>query len=161
MRGVSTDETNAAESTVLVRTADAMRARMIRALLEEEGIAVATPGLEHHSLMPHVGGAIEIIVRVPQHELARAQRLVLEMEREVEEEPVPSENAPYREAAKKKPTPLSPRLKRIAVVATFIVPGGGHFYVQRPRRAFVIIAGYVAAFWKLANWDFASTNFGG
>lgn len=138
------------ESAILVRTSDAMRARMIRALLEEEGIPVATPGLEHHSLMPHVGAAIEIVVRVPQGELDRAKKLVVEMEREVEEEPVPSENAPYREAAKKRPAILSPRLKRIAVVATFIVPGGGHFYVQRPRRGFVIVAGYLAAFVAMA-----------
>ncbi|MBN8609217.1 MAG: DUF2007 domain-containing protein [Deltaproteobacteria bacterium] len=144
---MSTAETESeSESAILVRTSDAMRARMIRALLEEEGIPVATPGLEHHSLMPHVGAAIEIVVRVPQGELDRAKKLVTEMEREVDEEPVPSENAPYREAAKKKPAPLSPRLKRIAVVATFLCPGGGHFYVQRPRRAFVVIAGYVAAF---------------
>ncbi len=149
MRAVATAETEH-ESTILVRTSDAMRARMIRALLEEEGIAVSTPGLEHHSLMPHVGAAIEIVVRVPASELARAKKLVTEMEREVEEEPVPSENAPYREAAKKKATPLSPRLKRIAVVASFIVPGGGHFYVQRPRRGFVVIAGYVAAFVAMA-----------
>lgn len=140
------DDAHGSESTILLRTSDAMRARMIRALLEEEGIAVATPGLEHHSLMPHVGAAIEIVVRVPGAELARAKKLVEEMEREVEEEPVPSENAPYREAAKKKASPLAPRLKRIAMVATFIVPGGGHFYVQRPRRAFVVILGYVAAF---------------
>jgi hypothetical protein len=132
------------ESVILLRTPDAMRARMVRALLEEEGIPVATPGLEHHSLMPHVGSAIEIVVRVPAGELARARALVEEMEREVEEEPVPAESAPYRETAKTRPAPLAPRLKRVAVVASCIVPGGGSFYVQRYALGAVTIAGYAA-----------------
>jgi hypothetical protein len=138
------------ESAILLRTPDAMRARLVRALLEEEGIAVATPGLEHHSLMPHVGSAIEIIVRVPRAELARARALVDEMEREVEEEPVPAESAPYRETAKAKPAPLAPRLKRVAVVAACIVPGGAHFYVQRYALAAVVIAGYAAVIAAIA-----------
>jgi len=140
------------ESTVLLRTHDQVRARMVRALLETEGIAVSTPGLEHHSLMPHVGAAIAIVVRVPARDLERARVLVQEMEREVEEEPVPSENAPYREAAKKKAPTLSPRLKRIAVVASFIVPGGAHFYVQRPMLAFAVIGGYAAAIASMIAW---------
>ncbi len=140
------------ESVVLLRTHDQVRARMVRALLETEGIAVSTPGLEHHSLMPHVGAAIAIVIRVPSRDLERARALVQEMEREVEEEPVPSENAPYREAAKKKAPTLSPRLKRIAVVASFIVPGGAHFYVQRPMLAFAVICGYAAAIASMIAW---------
>lgn len=140
------------DSVILLRTHDPVRARMARALLEREDIPVATPGLQHASLLPY-SPAIEICVRVPARDAERARALVKEMEREVEEEPIPSENAPYREAAKKRPAaPLSPRLKRIAVVASFIVPGGAHFYVQRSWLALAVIAGYAAAIASMFAW---------
>jgi hypothetical protein len=129
----------------LLRTTDPVRAGLVRGVLESEGIAVSTRGLTANGVMPHLRNAIEIVVRVPRSRLEAARRLVAEMEREVEEEPVPAENAPYREAAKRRPVAPSPRLKRIAVVAAFVVPGGAHFYVQRTVPALVVILAYAAA----------------
>lgn len=133
------------EQVELLRTTDPVRAGLVRGVLEHEGIAVSTPGLEANGVMPHLRNAIEIVVRVPRSELEAARRVVAEMEREVEEEPVAADNAPYREAAKKRPMAPSPRLKRIAVVAAFVVPGGAHFYVQRTASALLVIAGYAAS----------------
>lgn len=133
------------EQVELLRTTDPVRAGLVRGVLEHEGIAVSTPGLEANGVMPHLRNAIEIVVRVPRSELEAARRVVAEMEREVEEEPVAADNAPYREAAKKRPMAPSPRLKRVAAAVTFLFPGGGHFYVQRYVGGALVVAGYVLA----------------
>lgn len=138
------------DSVILLRTPDALRARMVKALLEEEGIVVSTPGLEHNSMLLFAGSAIEVIVRVPRRDLERATALVAEMEREVEAAPDPDGGAPYRDGPSRAVPLPRPRLKRIAVVATVLFPGGGHFYVQRPWRALLVVAGYAAAIGAIA-----------
>lgn len=133
------------ERVELLRTTDPVRAGLVRGVLEHARIPVSTPGLEVNGVMPHLRNAIDIVVRVRRRDLEAARRLVAEMEREVEEEPVPAENAPYREAAKRRPVAPSPRLKRVAAAVTFLFPGGGHFYVQRYAGGALVVAGYVLA----------------
>jgi hypothetical protein len=126
----------------LLRTTDPVRAGLVRGVLESEGIPASTPGLEASGVMPHLRSAIAIVVRVPRSELERARQIVVEMEQEVDEEPIAADHAPYREAAKRRTAAVAPRLKRIAVVATFCFPGGGHFYAQRYALGAVVTAAY-------------------
>src|SRR5687767_1073373 len=58
---------------ILMRVSDPLRAQMIKDVLEQDGIVVATPGLQHQALL---GGVIDIVIRVPRSELRRAQQLV-------------------------------------------------------------------------------------
>lgn len=126
----------------LLRTNDPLRVGLVRGVLESEGIVVSTPGFEASGVMPHLRSAIVIVVRVPRSQLDLARQIVLEMEQEVDEEPVADENPPYREAAKRRAAPILPRLKRVAVAATFFFPGGGHFYAQRYALGAVVTAAY-------------------
>lgn len=132
------------DSEVIVRTSDAVRARIIADLLASQDIPCSTPGLEHLSLMPF-NAAIQVAISVPHKFVAEAKELIAAMEAEVEAEPEEVASAPYRESAKRPAAQLSPRLKRVASIAAFVFPGGAHFYVQKYVAGLAIILGYVAA----------------
>ena len=59
---------------ILMRLSDPLRAQMIKDVLEQDGIVVATPGLQHQALLGR--GVIDIVLRVPRSDLRRAQELV-------------------------------------------------------------------------------------
>jgi hypothetical protein len=128
-----TDEARTVEgdpsvSVILLRTGDSTRARLVRELLEGAGIAVSTPGLEHRSLLGVLGGYVDIVVRVPSKDLERAKELL----------------AAY-EATDSAPTEPLPKLKRIAVFAACVIPGGGHAYARAWLGAAIVLALHATA----------------
>lgn len=132
----------------LLRTHDAVRARLVHALLEEEGIPAETPGLAAMSVMPHLESALVVIVRVPASEIDRARALVAEMERADEEAP----GGDYRSVSGEGGTGSAgpARLKRLTILSSFVFPGGAHIHTQRYRDAALVVLGYatvVAAIW--------------
>lgn len=130
------------EHTELTRTHDPLRAQMLAELLESEGIPVATPGLEHRSMLGVAGGFIEIVVRVPRRDWARAKELMdaLDAAPLVEER---LDEAPerisydYREAARLE-VRRAPKMRRVAIFAALMLPGGGHLYGGRWREALAL-----------------------
>lgn len=121
------------DSAILLRTGDPIRARMIAERLRSEGIEVATPGLEHRSMLGFLGSYVEIVVRVPRAEIERARQLVVELESAEPEAPRRGEP----------PVPL----KRTAAFAAlvFALLGGAHLYVRRWVGAGLVAAAYWAA----------------
>ncbi len=121
------------ETVILARMTDAVQAGALRELLENEGISVSTPGMEHRSLLGIAGGYVEILVRVPKKDLARAQELQESIRSST---PVdPAESGPPEEKAR------TDRLRRIAFFAAMWLPfGGGHFYARRWGTGFFFMA---------------------
>lgn len=122
------------ETEILARLGDPVEAGALRELLEGEGIPVAMPGLTHRSLFGMMGAFVDIVVRVPRKDLARAKEL-LEGLRTA---------SPPTEAEKPEERVRTDRLRRIAVFAALWLPfGAGHFYARRHRAAFVILAAQI------------------
>ena len=128
----------------LLRTHEPMRAQMIRELLESEGIPTSTPGLEHRAMLGVAGGFVEIVALVPRRVLGRAGELVVSLDAapvvglEVDDDPrVEHATAGYRDPARVASTVHGKR-RRIAVVASMILPGGAHLYVAEWRSAGII-----------------------
>lgn len=141
-------------TTVLLRTHDTLRARMIAELLEGEGIPVATPGLEHRSMLGMAGAYIEVVLVVPSTDLERARELVAALDASIEDgaeddeggEDGAEDDEPRARAERDEPTP-EPKLKRIAAFAALVFPfGGGHMYVRR-----FATAGLLAVL-QIASW---------
>lgn len=121
------------ETAILTRLQDPIEARALRAFLESEGIAVATPGLEHRSLLGLAGGYVEIVVRVPHGDRARAEELLATFRAKPEVSPTDDERPEDRAR--------TDRLRRIAVFAACTITfGGGHFYARRWRTGGVLLA---------------------
>ena len=139
-RRVKADESGD-EHVELLRSTDPVRVGLVRGLLEREGIVVSTPGYEANGVMPHLRNALEIVVRVPRSQREAAQELIDGM-RDADD----ARGAGTAPSARgtTKPSP-SPRLKRIAAAATFVFPGGSHFYVQRYVGGLGVVGGYVLA----------------
>jgi hypothetical protein len=134
---VTEPETND-DTVILARLSDVVEARALRALLESEDIAVATPGLEHRALLGIAGGYVDIVVRVPNKDLSRAQELLDSLRA----------STPPDEAEDDKPEekPRTDRLRRIAVFAACTLTFGcGHFYARRWRSGWIILAVEVIA----------------
>ncbi len=136
------------ETVILARLADAVQAGALAELLESEGISVATPGLTHRSLLGMAGGYVEIVVRVPHKDLARATELY-EGLRAVS----PPEAGELPEDIQR-----TDRLRRIAVFAAVCLTfGSGHFYARRWRAGASIAAVELGAlalvfFWSPLFW---------
>lgn len=142
------------ETVILARMTDAVQAGALRELLENEGISVSTPGMEHRSLLGIAGGYVEILVRVPKKDLARAQELQESIRSSTPVDP-PESGAPEEKAR-------TDRLRRIALFAAIWLPfGGGHFYARRWGTGFFFLALQLATvacafvwplFWYAIPW---------
>lgn len=99
------------DTVLLERTTDPMRASMLRTLLEDEGIAVSTPGY-NVSAMTGAMGVFDISVRVPRIDFDRARDALA-----------------ARGALSSKITVETPRRWRVAFMVA-LVPGfgAGHVY---------------------------------
>lgn len=142
-----------------MRLADPLRAEMIRDLLEDEGIVVALPGLEHRALLGVAGGYVDIVVRVPASDLERARAIVaaldsaeivrdddddgLDDEDDDVEREADRDSVTYRESTRgavRDPVTFH-RSKRIAGFAGFWLPlGGAHLYARQYRSAAMLAA---------------------
>jgi hypothetical protein len=110
------------ETAILVRMQDAVEVGALKELLEAEGIPVATPGLTHRSLLGMAGAYVEIVVRVPSKDIARAKELLDAFRTEQPPE------APESPADR----PRTDRLVRVAVFAACVLTfGSAHFYARR------------------------------
>jgi hypothetical protein len=140
------------ERVELLRTHDPLRGEMLRELLESEGIPVATPGLEHRAMLGVIGGHVEIVVQVPRRDLERARALIAALDAAPLEGPDLRDEDPleeravvgYREAARAPSTVFGKR-RRVAVIASMVLPGGAHVYVSQWRSAALIAAVEIAA----------------
>src|SRR5687767_2910873 len=107
------------ERVELLRMHDPLRAQMIRELLEGEGIAVATPGLEHRAMWGIVGHFVEIVIKVPRGDLERARELIAGLEARPND-PLPDAydeevaTAGYRTPARRATSTLGGKRRRIA-----------------------------------------------
>lgn len=99
------------DTVVIERTADPMRAAMVRAILEGEDIVVSTPGY-HVATMTGLSGSFDISVRVPKVDVDRARAALAE-----------------RGALSSKITVETPRRWRAAAMVALIPGfGAGHLY---------------------------------
>ena len=120
------------ETEILVRLTDAVEAGALAELLEAEGIAVATPGLHHRSMLGMVGAYVEIVVRVPRADLARAREILAAQH---------TSDGAASTAPDDDDAPRTDRLARIAVFAAVTLTfGSGHFYARRNRAGAILLA---------------------
>jgi len=120
------------ETVILARMTDGVEAGTLAELLASEGIPVATPGLEHRSLFGMAGGFVDIVVRVPKKDLARAKELQESLRASTPVEK--SDETPEEK-------PRTDRLRRVAVFTSIWLPfGGGHFYARRWSAGFAFLA---------------------
>lgn len=122
-------EGDEAEDLVTVRVShDANEAALLKGLLEDHGIVVATPGLEHRGMLGIAGGFVKIPIKVPRRDKAEAEALLEALEgSEVDDDE--DEAAPEE----------APRRRRIAIfVACVLTFGCGHFYVRQNVAGLVL-----------------------
>lgn len=121
----------AEDLVTVVVSHDANEALLLKGLLEDQGIVVATPGLEHRSMLGMAGSFVKIPIKVPRRDVAEAEALLDALNEggddeddEDDEEPVPEE---------------APRRRRIAIfVACVLTFGCGHFYVRQNVAGLVL-----------------------
>lgn len=136
------------ETVILARMQDAVEAGALRELLESEGISVATPGLTHRSLLGMAGGYVEIVVRVPGKDLARAKELY-----EGFRATSPAGETEGAAHPRDDDTVRTDRLRRVAVFAAVCLTfGSGHFYARRWRAGFVLAVTELACLGLAYAW---------
>jgi hypothetical protein len=153
------------ETLVTVETLqDPVQARMHRDLLEQEGIEVLLPGVEHRGMLGMVGAYVAIPVRVPESQAERAREILAALTAEsatlVDESDVGGTGATAEDGGRdasgvdgaeteafggpgKQATgrekPASPRLKRVATFIAFVMPfGAAHMYLNDYRNGFLL-----------------------
>ncbi len=127
-----------ADMKLVFEFGDGYQAEAFVELLEGEGIPASAPGLQHRGMLGMAGTYISVPVRVPEEDYERAAELLLLFQ----ESPVAEDNGPYRDAAperKVRSDKEAPRLRRIAIIASFICPGGGHFYARSYPAAWSLL----------------------
>ncbi len=142
---------------------DPLRAQMLKALLEEEGVPVLLPGIEHRGMLGAAGAFIEIPVMVPRRHAEDTLELLEAME-EAESEPsevdawVPEElvtrGDPYRDAPVENDFGKRRLRKRFAALSAALFGFGiGHTYAG-DRRGGLLLA--VAEAWAWVMVCFGS-----
>lgn len=125
---------------------DPVEAELHRELLEDAGIVVSTPGLEHRHMLGIAGSYVKISVQVRRSRLEEAQELLRGLEHAdeilepIEQPRPPAVDGPYRGG---RPDPDEGyddvRLKRIGAFASLVLTfGAGHFYARENAIAWVI-----------------------
>lgn len=122
----------AEDLVTVVVSHDANEAALLKGLLEDHGIVVATPGLEHRGMLGMAGSFVKIPIKVPRRDLAEAQALLQALnEGGDDDEPDEDESDAIPEEA--------PRRRRIAIfVACVLTFGSGHFYVRQNVAGLVL-----------------------
>jgi len=156
------------DTVILMRLSDPLRAEMIRELLEDEGIVVAVPGLEHRAMLGIAGGYVDIVVRVLASDLERARAIVAALDSADivpgDDDEVPSdgddelarepdrESVTYRESTRgtvRDPVTFH-RSKRIAAFAGLWLPfGGAHLYARRYASAAILAFLMIVSFFAI------------
>jgi len=129
-----------------------------RAVLEDAGIVVATPGLEHRALLGMVGSYIEIKLQVRRRDLEQARGLLeaLDDPDEILEpvgDPVPPAGVgPYRGGGGGAEGYDDARLKRVSAFCSLVLTlGTGHFYARESNSGWLILLLEVVALVVAAN----------
>ncbi len=119
----------AEDLVTVVVSHDANEAALLKGLLEDQGIVVATPGLEHRSMLGMAGSFVKIPIKVPRRDLAEAEALLDAL----------NEGGDDDEDEDELPRQESPRRRRIAIfVACVLTFGSGHFYVRQNVAGLVL-----------------------
>ncbi len=127
---------------------DPMEAEVHRELLQDAGIVVATPGLEHRHMLGMIGGYVKISIKVRQSDLEAAREILTSLE-DADEilEPIadpkpPAVDGPYRGGpGDDEEGYTDKKLKRIAAFASLVLTfGSGHFYARQMHTAWLILA---------------------
>lgn len=126
-------------------------AEIARELLESSGITAFVSGSQARSAMPFTG-AIELRLMVPADRVAEARELLQAMQivpgaegedGDEEDEPVSPEDAAERAGGDADERPPQ-RLRRVAVVCAFVLPGGANFYARHGLIGFALLTVLVA-----------------
>ena len=122
----------AEDLVTVVVSHDANEAALLKGLLEDHGLVVATPGLEHRSMLGMAGSFVKIPIKVPRRDLAEAEALLEALNEggdEDEDEDEDEDDIPEE----------APRRRRIAIfVACVLTFGCGHFYVRQNVAGLVL-----------------------
>jgi hypothetical protein len=139
------------EFVTIGRLHDEMLARIVKDLLEEEGIPVLLPGIEHRGMLGYAGAFLEIPVQVPKSRADEATTLLRAIEDAHVEEgalgaPMPLDpslqapaprgpGSPYREPPAATDDLVRRRRKSVAAFTALVLGfGTGHFYAQDSRQ---------------------------
>jgi hypothetical protein len=143
----------------VMRSDDPVRVRQVVALLADNRIECATPGLEHRSMLNFFGPYVHITVLVGEADAKRARGILTALESGIplNDEPVPplDPKATYRGAGRRweadgeadddEPPHGQIRLRRIAAFAALVFPSGAHLYTRRYLGALGVFALYLVA----------------
>jgi hypothetical protein len=133
------------------RLHDEMLARIVKDLLEGEGIPVLLPGIEHRGMLGYAGAFLEIPVQVPKSRAEEAKALLETIEDADAEDgaqatPLPLDpsleglaphgpGGPYREAQAGSDDLVRHRRESVAALTALLLGfGTGHFYAQDSRQ---------------------------
>ena len=112
---------------------------MIKAFLENAGLIVATPGLEHRSMLGMAGSFVKIPIKVPRRDEEEARELLEALDADEEHEPA-------EESGRDSLVGEAPRQRRIAIFVSCVLTfGAGHFYVRETMAGLVLLTLEVAA----------------
>lgn len=128
------DGDEAEDLVTVVVSHDANEAALLKGLLEDQGIVVATPGLEHRGMLGIAGGFVKIPIKVPRRDLAEAEALLDALDEGGDED----EDEDHDDEDEALPAE-SPRRRRIAIfVACVLTFGAAHFYVRQNTAGLVL-----------------------
>ena len=156
---------NAEDDFVEVRRyAELPPAEIARTLLEAEGITAFVSGGDTRAVLPFTG-AVELILMVPSSKAAQARELLDAIEQaqpvaeagppEVEDEDEVRAKKAEAEADARDPERPSTRLRRVAVVCAFFLPGGANFYARHGILGLTLIFALAACVFSFGAIGFA------
>lgn len=109
---------------------DPNEAALLKGLLEDQGLVVATPGLEHRAMLGMAGSFVKIPIKVPRRDEAEAKALLAALDTEDGEADEGDDVLPEE----------APRRRRIALfVACAMTFGTGHFYVRENAAGLLLL----------------------
>ncbi len=125
----------AEDLVTVVVSHDPNEAALLKGLLEDHGLVVATPGLEHRAMLGMAGSFVKIPIKVPRRDKAEAEALLAALEEEsdgdADEGTEDGSDALPAEA---------PRQRRVALfVACAMTFGSGHFYVRENAAGLLLL----------------------